>query len=180
MSGRECTFGHHQFDRRGQFEKPERIGDRAALLAQLAGQLILRDAQSIEEILTGLGFLDRVKLFALNIFYESKLEQAIVRYFADQRGNFKQAGALRRHEPTFSCDQLVPPALGAHEDRLKHSMITNGVSELTEPLFVDLQSRLVRIGRNPVDVDFAGNRLRLICFRDERSQPSTQHLFFDD
>src|SRR5258706_1881270 len=102
MAGREPAIADHRLHALRQFEQPDGIGDVAAALAHLLGDLLLGVAEAVQQLVIGRGLLDRVQIRALNIFDDRKLERLSVRNVADYDRYFVEFGKLRRTPATLA------------------------------------------------------------------------------
>jgi hypothetical protein len=55
----------------------------------------LRKSQSLDEFFVGSGLLDWIQILALDIFYQRKLQDFVVRYISQHHRNSSESGQLR-------------------------------------------------------------------------------------
>ena len=72
---RQLAFPHQSLHRFRQRQKPQRVGDVAAALADLLGHLFLGVAEALHQFVIGGRLLDRVQIGALDIFDDGDLER---------------------------------------------------------------------------------------------------------
>ncbi len=145
-----------------QTQQSNDVGDRRTIFANRVGDLFLREMEFVGEPSVGVRLLHRIEIFALKVFDQRRREQPIVRDFADDDGDFEQAGALGRTPPAFASDDLVAALDFAHDDRLDDPVGANRARELFDLPFVHCRARLERIRSQQIGIDFerAGGRLR--------------------
>src|SRR5215470_1561975 len=91
--------------------------------------------------------------------------------FANNGWNSKQAGALRSPPSAFPGNQLEKPVFQpANDDRLNQSVLPYRVGQFIETDLVEGLPRLVRIRKNPIDIDLA----KLIGIQIRRAQQRVQ------
>ena len=100
-------------------------------------------------------FLDRVEIFALNIFDERNLCRRGVVEFPDQSRNLVETRLLRGSPASLARDDLESVPLGTHEDRLEHTALRDRLSQLRNRGVVKALSGLSGIGLNAADFKFA-------------------------
>ena len=63
----------------GQVEQPDQVGDRGAAAADAAGELLLRDAEVVDQGGAGPGLLDRVEVLADHVLDQRRLQPLVLR-----------------------------------------------------------------------------------------------------
>ena len=92
--------------------RPTRVGD-----------LVLAEAELVDELAVGVCGLDRVEILALEVLDERELELVAVGELADDRRDAFEAGGLRGPEPALAGDELVAVEGLGHEDRLDDAVL---------------------------------------------------------
>ena len=127
----------------------------AARLVDDLAELFLGMAIKIDQLLVGVGLLDRVQILALDILDQRELGRRRIVDVADDRRDRVELRALRRAPAPLAGDDLEAVAVGPQQDRLKHAALGDRFGELVERLFVELHPRLARVGPDPRDFDLA-------------------------
>ena len=89
-----------------QSEQPETVGDRAPILADPLGQLLLGPAELREQLLIGLGLLHRVQVLAEEVLDERQLQALGVRSLTHDGGDPLEPSLAGRPPPPLAGDQL--------------------------------------------------------------------------
>lgn len=167
MAGREASFFQKVLYRLLKFEQANGIGDRGAVLSAALRDLFLREAEFIGQALEGPRLLNRVQILALKIFHERHFQRHFVANVANDGGNTRKCGSLRRSPSAFACNQLEASADPANNDRLNDTARPDGASELFKCLFAEMGTRLIGAWIDQVDIDLkqAFIRNRCWCYR---------------
>ena len=100
----EAAIGDRRLDAALEVEQAERVGDRGPGAADLAGNVVLGQAELLGKLAEGVGLLDRVEVFALDILDEGQLELLTVRQLAhdgrDRSSPARRAAWTRRSPAT--------------------------------------------------------------------------------
>ncbi len=161
VAGGELAVPDPALDLRGQGEQPERVGDRGALLADPLGDLLLGQAQIVDQRLEGGRLLDGVQLLALEVLDEGQLQQPVVRDLLHDRRDLEQPRDLGRPPAALPRDQLVLPPLDRPDDhRLEHPVLLHRRRQLLQALLLEPLPRLLPVGHDPVQVQLGQPRLR--------------------
>ncbi len=78
MSGRELLCRDHALQFRGQLQQAEGVGDGSPLFAGLLADLVVAEAKFARHAVEGHGQLDRVQVFALDIFDDGELKDLLI------------------------------------------------------------------------------------------------------
>ena len=140
-------------DRVGKLEQPDQVRDRRTIEAQPAGQLFLGAAVARQVFAKRGRLVDRVQVFALQVFDHRQLEDALIVEHEDPRGHFVELGLDTGPQPALTGDELVAIPDRAHQDRLQHAMLPERVGQRGDILGVELPARLVRVGVDLIDGD---------------------------
>ncbi len=156
MAGAEAVFPKPLLDFGGEPEQPEHIGDGRAVLSDPAGDLFLGHSKLENKLVVGLSFLNRVQVFALQIFDEGDLQGRMFARFAHDGGNSGQAGALRGTPAAFAGNQLEKSVVeGTNDDRLNDTVLPDRIGQLVQPIFIEILARLMLVGEDSIDIDLA-------------------------
>ena len=68
MTSAQLSIAQQRLQRVRQREQAERIGNRGPAFSQAIGQELLRQAVLVDELAVARSFLDRVEIFALQVF----------------------------------------------------------------------------------------------------------------
>ena len=140
----------------GQAQQPQVVGDGRAVFADGGRNRFLRELQFVGQAAIRLRFLDRIQVFALDVFDQRDREQVGVGDVANDDRHLEKACALCGAPAPLASDDLVTAVDQAHEDRLNDAVAADRLRELFEPPLIDLLARLPRVGGQPVEVDFGG------------------------
>jgi len=124
-------------------EQSNSIGNCGAILAGALCDLLLRQVKFIDEALKGVRLLDRVEIFALEVFHQRHLQRHLLRDISDDDRNTEQARALRCAPAAFAGDQLEAAGNPADHERLNDAAGMNGASKLVERFFAEAGTRLI-------------------------------------
>ena len=99
--------------------------------ADAGRHVVVGQAEVLDELLVGGGFLERVEVVAVDVLDQRLLERGGVVGLAHQRRNGLQPDPPGRPPPPLPRDELVlPVARRAHEHRLEHADLADRVGEL--------------------------------------------------
>lgn len=118
MPGSDSTFFDEFLNRRLEPEQAQRVGDRGAVFSGAISHLFLRQMKFFREALKGARLLDRIEIFALEIFDQRHLQCHFLRNVAQDNRNACQSRALRRTPATLTGDELVAAPYFADDKRL--------------------------------------------------------------
>ncbi len=93
------------------------------------------------------------EILALKVLDHSQLEDPLIVQVEYPRGNLVELSFNAGTQPPFSGDELVAQPHGPDQDRLQHSMLSQGIGKRSDLARVELPSRLKRIGINLIDCD---------------------------
>ena len=85
VPGREHAGGHPPLHGRGELEQPQRVADLRPAAADPGGQLLVRAAEVVEQLLVGGRLLERVQLGAVQVLQQRVAEQVVVAGLPDDR-----------------------------------------------------------------------------------------------
>src|SRR5687768_13061289 len=107
----------------------------------------------LDQTRESLGLLDRVEIFALNVFDEHDFERRFVRDPANYRRDARQARPLCCTPAALTREQLKSHPDWAQYKRLNDASGLNRLRELGECLFAEVPTRLIGARLNQIDVD---------------------------
>ena len=110
----------------GQRLQPQCIGNVAAALADHAGNVVLAVAEIADQRTVALRLLERIKIGALHILDDRKLQRLLVGRLDDDDRHLVQPGTLRRAPAPLASDDLKSVGRAAHRprhDRLNHAAL---------------------------------------------------------
>ena len=106
MASGDAAFFDEFLNGRLEAKETETIGDGGTIFSGALGGLFLREVKFLGEALEGMGLLDRIQIFALEIFHQRHLDGHFLGHVANHDGNATESGALRCTPTTFSSNQL--------------------------------------------------------------------------
>ena len=182
MPGRELAVVNVGLHRIGEFEQPQCIGDVAAAFADDLGDLFLAVAELIHQRAVSVRLFQRIKVGALHVLDDRKLQRFGVGCLDDDDWDLMQSGALRGAPAAFAGDDLVAvgnTAQRPHHDRLNDAALTQGGGELVKLGVGECAPRVVRIrpqraGRQPPLAARTLARAFLANVTDQRGESASQ------
>jgi hypothetical protein len=184
VPGGDDAGGDPGLDLDRQLHQPDRVRHLRATASDLAGQLLVRGAELLEQLLVGRRLLEGVELDPVNVLQQGVAEHRVVGGVPDDGRNGVQAGRPRGAQPALAHDELVAdappigPTVLAHDDRLEQAELPYGVAELLQRLVVEDLAGLLRVGDDVVHGHLAQLRtghtegaLRLSGARGHREGP---------
>jgi hypothetical protein len=151
---REASIEDHAPDPLRQPQEPQRVADGGAALADQLGDLLVGVAVLLDEALVGLGELDGVEVFPLNVLDEGELEGLAGVQLLDDDLDLVEPGFLAGAPAALAGDDLVAIGVGgeaADDDGLDEPPVLDGGGELREALQVEVLARLAALGDNLLD-----------------------------
>ena len=95
VTGAELALGHQLLDRRRQLEQPQGVGDGRPALADPVGDLLVGEAEVLDQLLVGRRLLERVEVLAVEVLDQRLLERVGVVDRPDDRRDGLEPGPLR-------------------------------------------------------------------------------------
>jgi shikimate kinase len=139
----------------GKVQQPERIADVGAGAANLLGQLFMRSAEIVEQLLVRRRLFEGIQLLAMQVLQQRVPQHVVVVRLPDDGRDVLQARPLRSAPAALTHDEFVASAAEAtHHDRLQQPHFGNGSGEFVQRVFVKGTPWLPRIRRNRVNRDF--------------------------
>jgi hypothetical protein len=122
--------------------------------------LFLRKVKLIGETLECMRLLDRVEVFALEVFNQGHLESHGVRHVPNHNWNAGETGLLSSTPATFAGDELVAGSNSADNEWLNDSAGLNRPRKFVERFFAEASSRLIRARIDQVNVNLKETVIR--------------------
>ena len=144
-----------------QFQQPDSIGDRSAILAGPLGDVLLGEMEIGHQTLECARLLHGVEVFALDVLDQRELQGRFFGDVADDGGNARQGSPLCSAPAALPGDELEPLAYGPENQRLDDSAHADRARQFLQPLIPEARAGLIRTWVNQVNV----NLLRLTRMR---------------
>ena len=175
MAHRQRPVAHEALDRRRELEQPQGVGDRGAAPADPDRDLLVGEAEVLDQLLVGRRLLEHVEVRAVDVLHQRVLERRRVVGVAHQRGDVLEADPAGGAPPALARDDLVALVGLPHQDRLQDPDLADRLRERRELLLVEVLSRLVRVrpDRRHRDLLEPADALRHPR-RDQSPEPLTQ------
>ena len=93
----------------GEVEQPDQVRDRGAAAADAAGELLLGDAEVVDQGGAGAGLVDGVEVLADHVLDQRRLQALVLGRAADHGRDALEAGLLGGAPAALAGDQLVAP-----------------------------------------------------------------------
>ena len=119
-----------------------------AVPADAQPELLVRDAEVVDELLVGARLLQRGELQTVQVLEQRLLQHLLVGGVLDDRRDGAEARLLRCAEAPLAHDELeLARRVGErpHDDRLQHAVLPHGRDELRHRLLVEVAARLLRV-----------------------------------
>jgi hypothetical protein len=136
-----------------ELEKPNQIGDRGAVLPGALGELLLRELKLVAQALEGACLLNRVQVFALEVFDQGHFDRQFFGNLAQDYRDTLLGRPLRGAPATFPGNELIAKADAPDEERLDNATRTNRLRELLKRLLAKTRARLIGARIDEVDID---------------------------
>ena len=174
---------HHIGYRCTQIQQTERIGNRRAGLSDAGSGFLLGQGIVLHQFLIAAGFFHRIQVFALKIFHQCQLRDALVVRVKNADRNLRQSRQSGRTPATLSRNGLIISRVqSAYNDRLDQAVPRNGCGEILQPLLVKVFSRLVlpglHLGNGKRDDLFIVQHLKLCSEQRLQADAETAFLFY--
>src|SRR5579884_118053 len=164
MTRGDAAGGDHRFNRFGQSQQSQRVGDRWTRFAQALRDLLLRKIVRFDQLRHAGRFFERVEILALQILDDRNFETFEI---AGRTNDCRNGRTLHRRActpPALACNQFVAVAAFADQDRHEDTVLANRGLQLLEGCRIKILARLMRIGTNAIDRnlpdDFTGGHRR--------------------
>ena len=113
----------------GKLEEADQVGDGRAVEPEPAGQLFLGATVARQVLAKGSRLVDRIQVFALQVFDHRQLEDALIVEHEDPCGHLVKLGFDARTQPALAGDELISIPDGPHQDRLEHAVLPQRVGQ---------------------------------------------------
>ena len=154
MSGRQDAGGDAALDQGRQLEQPQRVGDLRPGPSDPAGQLVVGAAEVLQQLVVGVGLLQRVELGAVQVLQQGVAQHDVVAARPHDRRQLGQTGLAGGPHPPLTHDQLVAlTAERTHDHGLQQAHLADGVHQLGHRVLVEDLARLARVGLHRVEGD---------------------------
>src|SRR5258708_31906246 len=140
MADRQLPLVEHLQHHFGQFQQPERIGDRRTVTTNGVSYVLLRELEFSDEAFVTASLVDRRQIVALQVLDQRQRQQRAIIGVALYGGGALPAELLAGAEPAFAGDQLERPLAARrlpHDDRLQQSRLFYRRGELLQCCRVD-------------------------------------------
>jgi hypothetical protein len=140
----------------GQLQKPQRVGDMAAALADHLAEIGLRVAVLVDQLLIARRLLDRIEVGALDVLDDRQFERDAIADLAMMTGT-RSGRPLRRPPAPLAGDDFITArfARRPHHDRLDDAMLADRLGEIAQILLGEAAPRIARIGIDDIDRQLA-------------------------
>ena len=127
-----------------QFQEARRVRDGRTALADLLGDLGLRQVEPVLKRTVRDGLLNRVQVFALKVLRRRHDRRRLVVGLDERDANLRPPRELRRAEATLARDQLIAALrVATHGRRLNEPVVLQRLGEFLQLLLAELAARLV-------------------------------------
>ena len=116
-----------------QVQQPDRVADLRAAAPDPGGQLVVGDAELLQQLLVGRGLLQRVELGAVDVLQQGVAQHGVVGGVADDGRDAVEPGRRGRPQPALAHDQLVAAVAGSRGRRPAAARRTRGPSGSAPP-----------------------------------------------
>ncbi len=159
-----------------ELQEAEVVGDGGAVFSNLDCRFLLGQAEGFDELTVGLGGLDGVEIFPLNILDEGHLEGFGLSNVAHDYGDLREPGFPGGTPSALACDQFeCVPTRGVDDDGLDDPPASDRVGEFPDAVAVEILPGLAAAGNDLVDVKLPDRlSVRGLRFGYEGLQPPPQ------
>jgi len=176
MSERDLLFLNEGLDFTREAKEPQGVCNGCSIAADASSDFFLGQSQSFYKLLISLCFLDRIEVLAMNVLNEREFEHVLIRDVTDDRRDLQQSSHLGCSPSAFSGNQLVAKAATSNDNRLYETMSSDGVRELTQPLFIISSTGLMGIRIDKIDVQLSDLLCRCGRLTKKRFKTSAERL----
>jgi hypothetical protein len=159
VTSRELSINHKLLDGRRQLKQAKCIGDHGPALSNPRGHLLVGQPEVLDELLVRRSFLNRVEVLAVEVLDKRLGDTGDFVGCPHEGWDTLEPGPSGCSPPSFASDDLVVViAQIPDEDRLEDADLPDRSGEGGQSLFIELNARLVRIGRQVGDRNFKERR----------------------
>ena len=146
MPGGKLARIQHRDHVVAEIQQAQGVGDGASALADLGGDLLLREVVAVDQCAVCLRLLNRVEVFALNILDQRDLRGFKVALVEDNDRHFGQTCHLGRAIAPLARDDLIVPVRDlAHQNRLQDAVHRDRIRQFCQRLAFKDAARLIRL-----------------------------------
>ena len=133
----------HILDLLHQLEQSKQVGNGRAGPSDRVGGFLVGHLEVIDQAAQRRGLLQRIEVFALDIFDQRHCNGDFIRHVTHDRRDGLDTGDLRGTPASFAGDQFVTIVPGrAHHYRLHHTLRPDRICQLIQLVLVENRSRL--------------------------------------
>ncbi len=162
MTGGQHTGRDPPLHGDGQVQQPDGVADDRATAADALRELVVGDAEFLEQLLVGSSLLQRIELGAVDVLQQRVAQHGVVGCAAHYGRDGLEAGGGRRAQAALAHHQLVAVGDAPHHHRLQHPELAHRVGQFGERVLVEDLARLLGVGLDLVQAQFgelrAGDR----------------------
>ena len=115
----------------------------------------MRQTEFVGEPLNTQGLLQRIQVFALDIFDQRNRQRLVIRNIPYHHRHCLQARHARRAPAAFARDNFkFAVSDGAHQNRLNHALCFDRLGQFFERILIHAHARLVFAGLQQIDGKF--------------------------
>jgi hypothetical protein len=107
-----------------------------------------------------MGQFHRIEVLPLHVLDNGEFEAIGRRDIRDHGGQGRLIRELTGAESSFAHDELITIARPSNDNRLKHSVLANGICQAAKGCFVKFPSRLIWIRIDQSDIELYTPRVR--------------------
>ena len=158
MPGAQGTAGKSTLHKRRQTQQAQRVGDLGTRTTDAVAELVLRAPEVLQQLLVGIGLLERVQLCPVEVLGKSIAQEIVIAGFTDDRGNRGELCPSGGTPTTLTHDELEGLALigdgdRANHDRLQNTDLTQRERQLVEFVVIEHRARVARVLPDLMDRD---------------------------
>jgi hypothetical protein len=161
-------LGDRHLDDRCKVEQTKGVGDGRAGSPDARGDLLVREAEIVDQLAKALGSFDRIEVLALQVLDERELELRSLVEVANERGDSLETGVERSPNAALTGDQLIAIDRLSDEDGLEHAVLADARRERGHLGRVEMSPRLLWVRSDAHDRDLDCATLAGRARRDER------------
>jgi hypothetical protein len=153
VTGGEAALFEELLNWRLEFQEADGVRDGRAVFPGTFRNLLLSQMELIDEALKGVGLLDWVQIFTLEIFHQGHFQREFLGHIAKYDRNTMHAGTLGGAPTAFAGDELIAVRDSTDYEWLDDTARLNGPRKLVESFFAEARTRLIRTGIYEIDIN---------------------------
>src|SRR5713226_2103652 len=114
----DASIFNQVLDRLFKLQEADGVRNSGSVFAGAVGNILLSELEIGHQAFKCPRLLEGIEILALNILNQRDLECLRLRHLADDRGNAREPGPLRRTPAAFAGNELVAGPVGAQDERL--------------------------------------------------------------